>query len=277
MRKFLIVLLCMALGICLASSAMAYSGSYVPGAGINGTVHDLGTPGANGMNYGANPPDPLTRICIFCHAPHNTMRLFGVTAGAGPVDTSGAFTYLPLWNHTLQDPFNPAYVMYTNGPGAPQSGPLEAQVVWNPAVAPTTPGSTSLLCLSCHDGTVAVNSWGNPDQLATSQSTGSHTIAQNYMIGKDRYLGNHHPISFDYIAVQALDPNIRPSSTFLTGAPAAISTIQDHLYGNNMECGTCHSVHNKGNTGEHLLWRSDQNSQLCLTCHTQGTYTTPGP
>ncbi|HEY3349170.1 MAG TPA: cytochrome c3 family protein [Thermoanaerobaculia bacterium] len=38
-----------------------------------------------------------------------------------------------------------------------------------------------------------------------------------------------------------------------------------------MECGTCHSVHNKGNTGESLLWRSDAQSRLCLTCHDKGT------
>jgi len=42
-----------------------------------------------------------------------------------------------------------------------------------------------------------------------------------------------------------------------------------------MECGTCHAVHNKGNTGESLLWRSDQNSELCLTCHAKGLYTFP--
>ena len=42
-----------------------------------------------------------------------------------------------------------------------------------------------------------------------------------------------------------------------------------------MECSTCHSVHNKGNTGETLLWRSDQNSELCLTCHDKGLYVPP--
>jgi predicted CXXCH cytochrome family protein len=42
-----------------------------------------------------------------------------------------------------------------------------------------------------------------------------------------------------------------------------------------MECSTCHSVHNKGNGGETLLWRSDQNSELCLTCHDKGLYTFP--
>jgi hypothetical protein len=30
-------------------------------------------------------------------------------------------------------------------------------------------------------------------------------------------------------------------------------------------------VHNTGNTGETLLWRSDKDSRLCLTCHGKGT------
>ena len=60
------------------------------------------------------------------------------------------------------------------------------------------PGSTSLLCLSCHDGSVAVNSYGNSDQRPQSISTGSTLMPTAYTIGKDKYLGNHHPIGFDY-------------------------------------------------------------------------------
>ncbi len=38
------------------SPVFAFTGTMVPGAGINGTVHDdYGTPGANGMSYGAVP------------------------------------------------------------------------------------------------------------------------------------------------------------------------------------------------------------------------------
>ena len=52
--------------------------------------------------------------------------------------------------------------------------------------------------------------------------------------------------------------------------------VRDHLYGaGTVECGTCHSVHNTGNSGEALLWRSDQQSELCLTCHAKGFYVAP--
>ena len=51
--------------------------------------------------------------------------------------------------------------------------------------------------------------------------------------------------------------------------------IRQKAHGMGLECASCHSVHNTGNDGESLLWRSDINSELCLTCHMKGTYTTP--
>lgn len=265
-----------ALGV--GSVAMAYTGTYTPGAGINLTPHDLGT-AHNGMNYTAVPPDPVGgRICIFCHAPHNTYKLNpvngGPPAGVGSGPTAAPeFTYLPLWNHTLPDPVLP-YEMYENGPGAPTIGPKAAQSI--PLMG--QPGSVSLLCLSCHDGSIAVNSYGNTSQPPSSQSTGTTMMAAGYQIGEDHYLGNHHPITFDYDAVYGVDTEIRNPDTFFM-TPATL--VRDHLFGNGaggnsfLECASCHSVHNKGNSGEMLLWRSDQNSELCLTCHDKGNYVAP--
>ena len=247
-----------------APSAFAFNGTYVPGAGINGTVHDLGTP-HNGMNYTAQPPDPQRRICIFCHAPHNTYRLSTAGVGTGP-QANAAFDYLPLWNHTLPATVT-EYIMYDPGPGAPQSGHAATQ-----ALNEMIPGSVSLLCLSCHDGSIAVNSWGNPFQPLSSQSSGTKFMAAAYQIGATGNLTNHHPIGFNYLVVQGGDTEIRsPYTARLTSNTFVI----DHLYGENLECGSCHAVHNKGNTGEKLLWRSDQNSELCLTCHDKGIYTPP--
>ncbi len=259
----------------LASSAMAYSGSYNPGEGINGTVHDLGT-AHDGMNYIAVPDDSLNRICIFCHAPHNTYRLFGTTGGAGPEAPDG-YDYLPLWNHELPLTM-PSYVMYTNGAG-PLTGSKHSQAMDLTSAL----GSTSVLCLSCHDGSIAVNSYGNSSQRAndtigpitsTTQSAGSTLISTSYVIGQDNYLGNHHPIGFSYEDAQGADTELRTSDTMMTGG-ANPTSISEHLYADKMECATCHSVHNTGNSGEALLWRSDQNSELCLTCHAKGTYTAP--
>lgn len=270
MKTVVQALVVVAAGLAFSSSAMAFTGTYTAGAGINSTVHDLGT-GHNGIDYTANPDDSLNRICIFCHAPHNTYRLSPANGGPGAGVGSGpqapdAFDYLPLWNHELTGNSG-SYTMYQNGPGAPTTGPKASQAIANGMI----PGSNSLLCLSCHDGSVAINSYGNSSQPTASQSSGGATIGTQYLIGKDNYLGNHHPIGFDYDAVQAVDTEIRSADTAELGTAG---TVRTHLFGvgnTKLECGTCHAVHNKGNTGESLLWRSDVNSQLCLTCHDKGT------
>jgi len=264
-RRCLYGMLAVGLALFLPPSLLAYTGSYVPGTGINNTVHDLGT-AKNGMNYAADPADPLARMCIFCHAPHNAYRLSTASGtGLGPV-ADPAFDYLPLWNHSL-DGFTTAFTMYDNGLGAPQTGSKALQ-----AYGEMTPGNASLLCLSCHDGSIAVNSYGNSDQLSSSMSSGSTTITNRYRIGGDQYLGNHHPIGFNYDNVQAGDTEIRSADTVQL---TPTTFVRDHLANSQMECSTCHSVHNKGNSGEKLLWRSDQNSELCLTCHDKGLYTSP--
>src|SRR5512139_3149402 len=88
-----------------------------------------------GMAYGATivgtPHDirgatggATTEVCIFCHTPH------------------GASTALPvvLWNHASTAVAN--YGLY-------QSATLKGTV--------SQPAGVSKACLSCHDGTVAVN------------------------------------------------------------------------------------------------------------------------
>ncbi len=262
-------LLALALGLSIPSTGLAYDPpAPPPGSGINDTVHDLGHE-HNGMFYTAVPADYLERICIYCHAPHNTYRLPGTGIGAGPEAPEG-YDYLPLWNHM---PTTNTFIMYENGPGAPIDGPKASQAI---AQAPIGPSGTSMLCLSCHDGSIAINEYGNEDQPELSQGAfggAGAFIDHKYVIGKDTYLGNHHPISFNYYEVQAIDTEINPADAV---SFTINDTVQDHLYGDGkLECGTCHSVHNTGNTGESLLWRSDYRSELCLTCHAKGQYTPP--
>jgi predicted CXXCH cytochrome family protein len=166
--------------------------------------------------------------------------------------------------------------MYDGGP-AGRAGRAAAQAIRNG----TTPGSASLLCLSCHDGSIAVNQYGNASQPLSSQGRGGDTISPQYRIGYQGYLVNHHPIGLDYVQVRTQDAEIRDPDAFnLT----PVSKIRGHLFGNGasgtgaqtfLECASCHSVHNKGNSGERLLWRSNRDSELCLTCHDKGLYTSP--
>lgn len=162
------------------------------------------------------------QICIACHTPHNA-------------DMS--VTNAPLWNHEVT---TATYTVYN-------SNTLDATV--------GQPNGVSKLCLSCHDGTVALDSFGG--------ATGSTMITGSANVGTD--LANDHPISFDYVAVAATDTGIYAETTAVTGI-TGITNISGLLSGTNMECSSCHDVHNKyGNNN--LLVKGNSASALCLTCH----------
>ena len=74
------------------------------------------------MDYARNN---YGEVCVYCHTPHGASGQVGV----------------PLWNRTIN---NGAYQIYDR---ALMSGQTTAQ-----------PGDSSLTCLSCHDGTIAIDS-----------------------------------------------------------------------------------------------------------------------
>jgi len=255
MRKNMLVLLCVALGILMMSSVGV--AGLNPGTGIKQTAHDLSVATGRGnlWNAGSNV-DSLDRICIYCHAPHHTLT----TAGAA----AAGLTYYPLWNHQVT---TAVYELYSNTPIGNPDIPNNISHQLNATL--TQPGSISKLCLSCHDGTVAVNQYGYAP--ATSYNAGNVFITSQPRFGigvaAQGGLQNHHPIGFDYGAVFAIDDEIKdPASTLIGNNPYGL-TINDLLFGNKMECASCHDVHNTKNTGNKFLWVEDTNSNLCLSCH----------
>jgi hypothetical protein len=179
-----------------------------------------------------------TQICVMCHAPHNA-------------SSDG-----PLWNHAMSAVAS--YKLY--------SSPSTLATIGQP-------GPTSKLCLSCHDGTVAVLAYGgNPGGMTLLQTNGAASMA---VIGQD--LSNDHPIGFVYdAALVAKDPTkLKPTSTSVTiGASSTKSgTIATLLLdgGLKMECSSCHDVHNKFTvatlSGRGLVKVSTGGSTLCVTCH----------
>jgi hypothetical protein len=174
------------------------------------------------------------QICIVCHAPHTV---------ATPVIP-------PLWNHEVT---TATYIVY-------DSPTLDAGPLGQPA------GST-LLCLSCHDGTVAVDSFGG--------ATGTFYIGGSSNLGTD--LSNDHPISFTYDTdLATADGGLwDPATTEVTigsGGFTRTGTIQEvMLQADQLQCASCHDVHNDfvagGIGGDPLLLISITSSELCLTCH----------
>ncbi|ROR32426.1 cytochrome c3 family protein [Inmirania thermothiophila] len=79
-------------------------------------------------------------VCVYCHTPH----------GASSRQTA------PLWNRTLNDPG--AYTVYTSQTLISTDNP--------------GPGPNSLLCLSCHDGTIAI------DSIINMPGPGGYSAAQ---------------------------------------------------------------------------------------------------
>lgn len=173
------------------------------------------------------------RICVACHAPHKT-------------DTSVASA--PLWNHAMT---TATYNLYS-------SATLKATV--------SQPGGNSKLCLSCHDGTVAVDSFGG--------TTGTTTISSGANIGTD--LKKSHPIGFTYDAALATaqgalhNPDTK-NVTIGSGSQTKTGTLKSVLlYSGKMECGSCHDVHNTftvGGAGSGLVKVDQAGSKICLACH----------
>jgi len=225
-----------------ASPAMANS---TAGSGIKATKHDLSSKGGS-ANWGETAEQGgLDRICIYCHAPHHTLKA---------ADAKG-ITYLPLWNHELS-----ATATYkTYDAGTTGDDPNDVSHKLNAVI--NQPGDVSRLCLSCHDGTVGTNQYGFSPSLSKG-GTVPKKLMNATQIGSGGDLSNHHPIGFNYADVKAVDLEIA-APTVLLGS----SDIDSHLWKGNMECTTCHDVHNTKNAGEKFLWVSDNQSALCLTCH----------
>ena len=231
------------------------------GTGITGSAHDLSLATGQGAIYGQT--DSLDRICIFCHAPHHTLE----------VDAAADILYLPLWNHDVTTlSYTKLYQSdFGEGPsasgflGAGESGDDDQFVdrhLFNAAETLGDPSSVSLLCLSCHDGSVAVNAYGF--EPSASIGSGDAFLADSFLIGGSGNLSNHHPIGFDYADVTAYDDEIADEYIRFGGTDVTIISVLDN---GKMACVTCHDVHNTKNEGESLLWASDRNSGFCCTCH----------
>jgi predicted CXXCH cytochrome family protein len=143
---------------------------------IKDTKHNLSTSGPGTTKSGTE-----SQICVFCHTPH----------GANTADVS------PLWNRPSS---GASYVPYSSE----SLDAISAQGGWT-----GQPLGSSKLCLSCHDGTIAlgnvVNAPGSGLGSAISVSGSTTTtmpVGAGATSGYTRLLGanltNDHPISVTY-------------------------------------------------------------------------------
>lgn len=163
------------------------------------------------------------KICVVCHTPHNA-----IDAGNSP-----------LWNHEITSVA--AYTLYSNSS-------LDATM--------GQPDGVSKLCLSCHDGTVALDNFG-------ATTTGSNYIAAAADLTDD--LSDDHPVSMDYTtATASADGGLHNPSVATTSLGGTIA--DDLLINDKLECSSCHDAHDAAGE-DALLVMSNAASALCLTCH----------
>jgi predicted CXXCH cytochrome family protein len=212
------------------AGCVAFSGVQISNAQtIVGTKHDFSS--ASWNNTSPVPTDLQGQICTPCHTPHNS------------VDTVLGSIRPPLWNHKLTSAVFTLYSGYQ----------------FDGALTITQPDGSSKLCLSCHDGTVALNSFRS--------FTGSVFMTGASMQGTD--LRNDHPISFIYDAALAItDRGLYDPTMQISGLPGGGTIDHDMLEAHKLQCRSCHDPHNGGPSGvSHLLIKSNAGSELCLTCH----------
>jgi predicted CXXCH cytochrome family protein len=169
-------------------------------------------------------------VCIFCHTPH------GASATDGP-----------LWNHQMS---TAAYTPFTS----PTLTALNVTI--------GQPNGSSRLCLSCHDGTVALGLVGSrPGGIDMNNSLPD---ASNLGIN----LSSDHPISFIYDSALANNASAYPAAGGLVDpGPAGTSLPPEVVLENGqlLQCTTCHDPHNNQYTS--FLVMKNDTSQLCLKCH----------
>jgi len=159
-------------------------------------------------------------VCIFCHAPHNTDP------------------QVPLWNR-----HNPTtyYRIYS-------SSTTDARI--------DQPGGPSKMCLSCHDGSIALGlvlSRPPTDPIHMNQPfmpTGPSNLTND--------LSDDHPIGFRYDRqLSNRDRQIR--------SPDLVSRKVKLGPKGELECVACHDPHN--NELGNFLRVTDRQGALCNTCH----------
>ena len=166
------------------------------------------------------------RLCIYCHVSHSA-------------DKNGA-----LWGRRKSAA---RYIPYSSSTAVARPG---------------QPTGSSVLCLSCHDGTIALGEILNRGKPRSVDTGFGRMPPGKGLQGTD--LSDDHPISFRYSAELAAQ----------NGELAMPGGLDSNLrldQNGELQCTTCHDAHDS--PYEKLLVLPNVGSQLCIECHQETGWT----
>ncbi len=197
----------------------------IGGAGRKGSIvntkHNLAVTGRGEIKSVTE-----TRVCIFCHSSHHS-------------SSDG-----PLWNHETTSPTK--FKVYDRA--TLQSYPQQ-------------PNGATKLCLSCHDGTIAVGAVHSIAGQIAMQGVGARgeipTGRKSHM-GTD--LSGTHPVSIPFGQKQSLT---KSSLRWPANDPEGLVGTDA---GGFVQCTSCHDPHGSRST-QLPFWKKETFSQVCDVCH----------
>ncbi len=184
-----------------------------------------------GSVHDLSDTNPNGEYCKVCHTPHPDDNSIGT-----------------LWNHETS---TAEYTLYNSDSMYIQPDPLGV-------------GSISRLCLSCHDGTIAIDSYAGQPGTPDNNLTG--------IFSKGTDLRDDHPVSLRWVHQTQGDGGVAVQTcTNCHGNDGNTPRAQIggglKFFNTRIECATCHDVHNEQVQDIKLLRKPLAGSELCLTCH----------
>ena len=266
-------------GVALLAAGVLGSAFSAPPSNIRDTAHNLSRTGKpNDLSNVRAPAGGETAVCAFCHTPH-----------AASTTVKG-----PLWNRSASIA---TYNRYT-------SSSMDGNNMFEGFT--NQPAGSSLLCLSCHDGMVALGSVNNLRGTSQTIDVGPNTNAgkmpggpQGALSGFTRLIGtdltNDHPVSVTYNdALAAQDGEL---TRLTSNLPEARDVVTGNILGirsngfkpllpleptgvggiGQVQCATCHDPHLSSEKFLRLPRfqvttpiggnYNEASDQICLACH----------
>ena len=193
---------------------------------VRDTAHNLSVSG-----HGTVRAVSESRVCVFCHTSH-----------------TAAFQ-APLWNR--EDPGG-TFQMYWS----------ETMDAYGSSAEAPQPNGSSKLCLSCHDGTIALGSTVASGRIEMAGGITTMPSTSDSFLGRD--LSGDHPVSFTVTDHLVTTNNAKGDVPLRSATEMRNHPLVRLDEKSRIQCTTCHDPH-RDPYGDFLL--TAKPGELCTACH----------